>query len=59
MYDYFGNARSIAIPDNVTAIDSAESILRSGVTIIGAPGSFAETFAKENNIPFMAENIEG
>lgn len=59
LYDYFGNARSIAIPDNVTAIDSAESILRSGVTIIGAPGSFAETFAKENNIPFMAENIEG
>lgn len=59
LYDYFGNARSIAIPDNVTAIDSAESILRSGVTITGAPGSFTETFAKENNIPFMAENIEG
>lgn len=46
---------SIAIPSSVTSIDKL-AFLRCDHVVIHAPaGSYAETYAKENNFPFAAE----
>ncbi len=48
------NLSSIIIPASVTEID--ENALQNGITTIyGKAGSYAETFAKANNIEFIAE----
>lgn len=45
---------SIEIPETVTTIKSAPS----GCTIIGVKGSAAETYALENDLPFVDKNAE-
>lgn len=46
---------SITIPSRVTGI-SVDAFKGCGcLTIVGVPGSYAETFARGNNIPFVAE----
>lgn len=46
---------SITIPSSVTSIDKL-AFLRCDHVVIHAPaGSYAETYAKENDIPFVAE----
>lgn len=46
---------SVTIPDSVTEIDRSAFESCGKFRIIGNPGSYAETYAKENNIPFVAE----
>ena len=46
---------SITIPDSVTYIGSYAFYRCSNLTIYGAKGSYAETYANENNIPFVSE----
>lgn len=43
---------SITIPDSVTSIGDWAFYDCTGLTIYGVKGSYAETYAKENNIPF-------
>ena len=53
----FGNCTgltSITIPKSVTAINSRAFSGCTNLTIYGAEGSYAETYAKNNNIPFVA-----
>ena len=45
----------ISIPNSVTSIDCSAFYRCPNVTIHAPAGSYAETYAKENNIPFMAE----
>jgi len=45
---------SITIPDSVTSIESSAFSGCSNLTIYGNTGSYAETYAKNNNIPFTA-----
>ena len=45
----------ITIPDSVTGIGTGAFWGCTGLTIYGQKGSYAETYAKENNIPFVAE----
>ena len=76
LYDYWGDAESIIIPDGVTAIeDSAlpndiiNITIPESVTSINSPainpcgekftiyakvGSYAEAYAKEKDVPFIA-----
>ena len=46
---------TIAIPDSVTAIGEWAFVNCKQLIIRCNPGSCAETYAKENNIPFVAE----
>ena len=43
---------SIVIPDSVIEIGNSAFFGCTGLTIYGVKGSYAETYAKENNIPF-------
>lgn len=47
--------QSIAIPDSVTVIGQFSFSWSPSLTIRGKSGSYAEVYAKENNIPFVAE----
>ena len=49
--------KAITIPKNVTSISATAFTDCSNFTIYGSAGSFAETFANQNNIPFV--NISG
>jgi len=59
--------KSVKIPDSVTSIgeetfgyywdgDVGEDLRQPGFTIIGSAGSAAETYAIENDIPFIAQD---
>lgn len=45
----------IHIPNSVISIDRGAFYRCSHITIHAPVGSYAETYAKENNIPFVAE----
>ena len=45
---------SVTIPSSVTLINLEAFGGCAGLTIYGVKGSYAETYAKENNIPFVA-----
>ena len=47
---------SITIPDSVTSIDRGAFENCTGLTIYGVKGSYAETYANENDIPFVSVN---
>ena len=49
------NLAQIYIPANVTQIDSTAFSGCTQLTIYGAAGSYAESFANEQGIPFVAE----
>ena len=55
-YAFFGctGLTSINIPDSVTSIGGYAFKSCTGLTIYGTEGSYAETYAKNNNIPFVA-----
>ena len=46
---------SIFIPRSVTSIDSTAFSYPAKLTIYGVPGTYAETFANENSITFVAQ----
>jgi hypothetical protein len=48
------NLTSITIPNNVTDIHPWAFNSRYGLTIYGDVGSYAETYARQNNIPFVS-----
>ena len=48
------NLTSITIPESVTTIGDEVFIGCDSLTIFGVPGSYAETYANENNINFSA-----
>ena len=48
---------SIIIPDSVTVIDGWAFYGCDDLTIYGSPGSYAETYANSNTIPFVAMDI--
>lgn len=50
------NLTSVTIPASVTTIVRSAFEFSENVTIIAPTGSYAETFAKENEIPFEAAN---
>ena len=45
----------IVIPETITEIGADAFYGCSKLTIYAPAGSYAETYAKENNIPFVAE----
>lgn len=45
---------SVTIPDGVTSIGE-KAFSSECITICAPKGSYAETYAKENDIPFVAE----
>lgn len=49
------NLQSVTIPDSVTSISDSAFDYCYQLTIHGAAGSYAERYAKQNNIPFIAE----
>lgn len=62
-FQFCDNLKSITIPKSVTSIewdafstrvDSDAYVPIPGLTIYGEAGSYAESFAKENGIPFVA-----
>lgn len=59
----FANCSTLAmvyIPDSVTSIDvTAFDSVAAGFTIYGESGSYAETYAKENGIPFSTAPFPG
>ena len=48
------NLTSVTIPDSVTSINDYAFLGCKGLTIHGKTGSFAEQYAKQNEIPFKA-----
>lgn len=46
--------KSIVIPDSVTEIDNSAFCGCPGMTVYANKGSYAERYAKENNIKFKA-----
>lgn len=57
-YDAFSgcnNLSDVTIPNSVTFIDGGAFYLCSKVKIKAPAGSFAETYAQKNNIPFVVE----
>ncbi len=57
-YNAFFNCpalKKVVIPASVDTIDSDAFAESKNVTIYGKSGSYAETFAKEHNIPFVAD----
>lgn len=49
------NLQTVHIPDSVTTIGEEAFYNCDALTIHIPAGSYAETYAKENNIPFVAE----
>lgn len=49
------NLSNVTIPASVTSIEEDAFDLCDKMTIHGAAGSYAETYAKVNNIPFVAD----
>ena len=47
--------QNVFIPSSVTAIGFGVFFGCPNITIHAPAGSYAETYAKENNIPFVAE----
>ena len=45
----------LTIPISVSSIEAGAFAGYSGMTICGVPGSYAEVYAKENNIPFLPD----
>jgi hypothetical protein len=45
----------IAVPDSITSIGNAAFSGCDGIVINCSKGSYAEAYAKEHNIPFIAE----
>jgi hypothetical protein len=56
-FAYCDKLEKIEIPESVTSID-ATAFKNSRPTIYGKTGSYAESFAKKNNIKFMDESLE-
>lgn len=50
-----GALEAVKIPDSVTNIEEDAFEGCKNLTIYGAAGSYAERYAKDNNIPFIAE----
>ena len=48
---------SICIPRSVTSIDASAFSYPAKLTIYGVPGTYAETFANENDIKFVAREV--
>lgn len=48
----FTEPTRITIPDSVTIIEDYSFTYKDNLTIIGSPGSYAETFALQHSIPF-------
>ena len=44
--------------ENGASIEAGAFAGYSGMTICGVPGSYAEVYAKENNIPFLPDGAE-
>ena len=54
-FSFCSSLSSITIPDSVTSIGKSAFSACKELTIRATAGSCAEAYAKENNIPFMAE----
>ncbi len=54
-FGYCSSLTRVVIPESVTEIYRDAFRACNSVTIYGKAGSYAETYAKENNIPFVAE----
>ena len=55
VFDRCCNLKDLHLPASVARIDSYIGSMRSKLTIHAPAGSYAEQYAKENNIPFSAE----
>ena len=53
-FQYCVNLTRIKFPESVIAVESDAFVGCSNLTIQAPAGSYAETYAKENNIPFVA-----
>ena len=54
-FKYCTKLASIKIPESVTFIGTDALQGCPSLTVYAPAGSYAETYAKENNIPFVAE----
>ncbi len=52
------NLKNVMIPDSITYIGDNTFDLCDELTIIGSVGSYAETYARNNNIPFVYANVK-
>ena len=55
VFDRCCNLKDLHLPASVARIDSYIGSMRSNLTIHAPAGSYAEQYAKKNNIPFVAE----